>query len=61
VLSGKLLDDDVQIAWCKARSKQNIEMSLVETSKLFIEGKSSNTQHTYSSLSKDFNYAGPWL
>jgi integrase/recombinase XerD len=30
-------------------------MSLVETSKLFIEGKSSNTQHTYSSLSKTFS------
>jgi len=28
-------------------------MSLVETSKLFIEGKSSNTQQTYSSLSKN--------
>jgi integrase len=27
-------------------------MSLAETSRLFIEGKSSNTQHTYSSLSK---------
>jgi integrase len=31
------------------------EMSLVETSRLFIEGKSSNTQHTYSSLSKNFS------
>jgi hypothetical protein len=30
-------------------------MSLVETSRLFIEGKSSNTQHTYSSLSKNFS------
>jgi integrase len=30
-------------------------MSLVETSKLFIEGKSSNTQRTYSSLSKTFS------
>lgn len=29
-------------------------MSLIETSKLFIEGKSTNTQHTYSSLSKNF-------
>jgi integrase len=30
-------------------------MSLLETSRLFIEGKSSNTQHTYSSLSKKLN------
>jgi integrase len=30
-------------------------MSLAETSRLFIEGKSSNTQHTYSSLSKTFS------
>jgi len=30
-------------------------MSLTEASKLFIEGKSSNTQHTYSSLSKNFS------
>jgi integrase len=28
-------------------------MSLFETSKLFIEGKSNSTQHTYSSLSKN--------
>jgi hypothetical protein len=30
-------------------------MSLVETSKLLIEGKGANTQRTYSSLSKNFN------
>jgi len=30
-------------------------MSLTETSKLFIEGKSSNTQHTYSSLAKNLS------
>jgi hypothetical protein len=30
-------------------------MSLAETSRLFIEGKSSNTQRTYSSLSKTFS------
>ena len=30
-------------------------MSLVETSRLFIEGKGLNTQHTYSSLSKNLS------
>jgi len=30
-------------------------MSLAETSRLFIEGKSSNTQHTHSSLAKTFS------
>lgn len=30
-------------------------MSLAETSSLFIEGKSSNTKSTYSSLSKNFS------
>jgi hypothetical protein len=30
-------------------------MSLVETSRLFIEGEGVNTQHTYTSLSKNFS------